>query len=676
MDFLEFLHPHFSRHRTPYEKQPLEQRRRQRSETTSDARAYEQFQHDASRPVSAMSRLTDPTHWPLLIRTGSRRGNQSSAGEGRSHHRKTRSSASFREVAKDVKDSVRRIRLQPIHLGNEAPSGPGDVSTSILEQRRSGSHHTLPPYLSQSLEGGWAARAAAAEENGRLAARRLKKEPRVDCYAVRETGFDDDELLADKLGKNEDDPLPLFPPEISIRVLAELDERSLRSALGVSHKWHKIASTGSLWRSLFFSKLGGPGRLGYGSATSTDATAKGIGKNQPEQDWKSMYRARAVLQHRWRTGSWSESVLTHHTSPVYCVQFDDHKIIGGSGDSTFSVWDTHTGVCNLAVGRQRQRKMSLSTTLIHPSFANFNMPSGASLNDATFPAPSSSFPSSRADHEVGNRDATRNGPARLNPRIQHTASILCLQYDHEILVTGSSDTTCIVWSIAERYAPLRQLKHHSGSVFAVCLDLNHIVSCSRDKTICIWDRGVGEMIRELKGHQASVQAVQIRLGRLVSASNDGVIKLWDVGSGTWIRDFVVVAARRALGGIPCVFFTEDAEKIIAGYQGGNIYLWDANTGQCVREFDQARKHVNMVRSLHMDSASGRVVSGGYDNSVKIWDVHTGCMITQHRQASDEMDDVVVDVKIDYRRLVIALIDGQVITLDFGLGLPNIELLAV
>jgi len=52
----------------------------------------------------------------------------------------------------------------------------------------------------------------------------------------------------------------------------------------------------------------------------------------------------------------------------------------------------------------------------------------------------------------------------------HMASILCLQYDDEILVTGSSDSTCIVYDINNSYRPIRRLRHHTAAVLDLAFD--------------------------------------------------------------------------------------------------------------------------------------------------------------------------------------------------------------
>lgn len=245
----------------------------------------------------------------------------------------------------------------------------------------------------------------------------------------------------------------------------------------------------------------------------------------------------------------------------------------------------------------------------------------------------------------------------------HSASILCLQFDDEIMVTGSSDYTCIVWDVKNDYKAIRRLEGHKAGVLDVCFDDRYIVSCSKDTTICVWDRHTGELVKKLLGHRGPVNAVQLRGDLVVSASGDGVAKLWNITSGLCIKEFPSKDR-----GLACVEFSEDARTILAGGNDQVIYQFDANTGELVNEL---KGHAGLVRSLHLDDMNNRIVSGSYDMSVKVFDATTGDLsINMGGWTTSWM----LSAKSDYRRIVATSQDSRAVIMDFGHGLDGIELL--
>ena len=249
--------------------------------------------------------------------------------------------------------------------------------------------------------------------------------------------------------------------------------------------------------------------------------------------------------------------------------------------------------------------------------------------------------------------------------LQHNGSVLCLQYDDEILVSGSSDATCIVWEIKHGYRPLCRLRSHAAGVLDVCFDQEHIVSCSKDTTICVWNRNTGGRLRQMSGHRGPVNAVQLRGDLIVSASGDGVAKMWSLASGQCIKEF---PSRDR--GMACVDFSLDSRTILAGGNDQVVYQFDSNTGTMVREM---AGHRGLVRSLHLDNTSGRIVSGSYDTSIRAYDLATGQLITAFVHWATSW---ILSAKSDYRRIVAASQDSRIVIIDFGHGVPNIDLLAM
>ena len=249
------------------------------------------------------------------------------------------------------------------------------------------------------------------------------------------------------------------------------------------------------------------------------------------------------------------------------------------------------------------------------------------------------------------------------PALTHNGSILCLQFDADVMISGSSDSTLIIWNIKAGYVPFKRLVHHKAGVLDVCFDSKRIVSCSKDTTICIWDRGSGDWLFVLTGHRGPVNAVQLRGELVVSASGDGVARLWNVSSGLCIKEF---SSRDR--GLACVEFSPDSRTIFAGGNDQVIYQFDTISGELVREF---MGHGDLVRSLHFDSLNSRIISGSYDNSIKAYDSHTGEMICDF---SGWTTSWMLCAKADYRRIVATSQDGRVVLMDFGYQLPGIELL--
>ena len=231
------------------------------------------------------------------------------------------------------------------------------------------------------------------------------------------------------------------------------------------------------------------------------------------------------------------------------------------------------------------------------------------------------------------------------------------------MVTGSSDYTCIMWDIKNDYKPISRLWGHGAGVLDVCFDDRHIVSCSKDSSICVWDRNTGALLKKLLGHSGPVNAVQLRGDLVVSASGDGVAKLWNIASGLCVKDFPSKDR-----GLACVEFSDDARTILTGGNDQVIYQFDANTGEMVNEL---KGHAGLVRSLHLDNANKRIVSGSYDTSVKVFDAESGEMSIDLPGWTTSW---MLSVKSDYRRIVATSQDSRTVIMDFGWALDGVDML--
>lgn len=506
------------------------------------------------------------------------------------------------------------------------------------------------PQLPEFPSGGAEARASAAAQNEAL---HLARATPLPPYRPRSESFEeyrDSEsgigIVLDGLERSDSriphvvrcDPAGHLAPELLEHILTFLDARTLLDLELVSKKWRGLCQSQTVWRQVFYREYAParPSRIAGAPRTP------GLGKNIAGQDFRKLYSVRKMIDRRWATGEAAAVYLNGHKDSVYCVQFDEDKIITGSRDNTIRVWDARTYQCLRKLAppnNQRERN-----TILRPDIE-----------------PSGVIPFFKMD-------ASSAEPRSQPQSMWHHASVLCLQYDSEILVTGSSDFTCIVWSIQNEYKPIFRLTGHRAGVLDVCLDATRIITCSKDSTIKIWNRVNGNLIKTLAGHRGPVNAVQVRGNLLASASGDTTAKLWRLDTGMCIKEF-----HSKERGLACVEFSEDGRTIYAGGNDRVIYEFDTTTGNLRREL---QGHQELVRSLHLDSANGRIISGSYDHSVKVWDLRmgsgredAGMTLNLEGWTSSWM----LAAKSNYRKIACTSQDGRVVIVDFGFGINGVDL---
>lgn len=66
----------------------------------------------------------------------------------------------------------------------------------------------------------------------------------------------------------------------------------------------------------------------------------------------------------------------------------------------------------------------------------------------------------------------------------HTGSVLCLQYDDKVIVSGSSDSTVRVWNVVTGEM-VNTLIHHCEAVLHLRFSNNMMVTCSKVSIIMI-----------------------------------------------------------------------------------------------------------------------------------------------------------------------------------------------
>ncbi|KAK3862746.1 hypothetical protein Pcinc_031420 [Petrolisthes cinctipes] len=210
--------------------------------------------------------------------------------------------------------------------------------------------------------------------------------------------------------------------------------------------------------------------------------------------------------------------------------------------------------------------------------------------------------------EMNWRVAPLRPPRVLKGHDDHV--ITCLQFNYNIIVSGSDDNTLKVWNATSGKC-MRTLTGHTGGVWSSQMSGNLIVSGSTDRMLRVWDAETGECFHTLYGHTSTVRCLHLHGSRVVSGSRDATLRVWDVNSG--VCEHVLVGHVAA---VRCVQY--NGKLVVSGAYDYMVKVWNADREECLHTL---QGHTNRVYSLQFDGV--HVVSGSLDTSIRVWDVETG-----------------------------------------------------
>ena len=99
----------------------------------------------------------------------------------------------------------------------------------------------------------------------------------------------------------------------------------------------------------------------------------------------------------------------------------------------------------------------------------------------------------------------------------------------DILVTGGSDGSVRVWSLAN-YQAIHRLAAHDNSVTSLQFDNTRIVSGGSDGRVKVWDVKTGMLVRELSSPAEAVWRVVFEEEKAVIMASRGgrtIMEVWD-----------------------------------------------------------------------------------------------------------------------------------------------------
>jgi hypothetical protein len=164
---------------------------------------------------------------------------------------------------------------------------------------------------------------------------------------------------------------------------------------------------------------------------------------------------------------------------------------------------------------------------------------------------------------------------------------------------------------------VHKMKKHTDWVTAVAFSPNGewLASADRNGGIVIWDADNGLEIHTLAGHRAGVTALSWRGDSKVLASSgeDGAAKVWEMNDGRQVRTWNAHA-----GGALAIDYAHDGRLVTCG-RDNQVTAWSADGGK-LKSFEFTNELPVRVTFSH-DGA--RVIATDWMGKISVWEAKTG-----------------------------------------------------
>ena len=341
------------------------------------------------------------------------------------------------------------------------------------------------------------------------------------------------------------DFLAALPTELSYKILSHLDTVSLCKAAQVSRRWRNLADDDVVWHRMCEQHIDRKcTKCGWGLPLLEKKKLMAWSRHQSDHH-----------RHDRRAERAEPSVETNHgDGPPSPIDSNKRSMSAGHDDGT-SKRPRLNGPSHSRSHLETERKFRPWKDVYRDRFkVGFNW---------------------------------KTGRCTIKTFKGHENGVTCLQFDHNVLATGSYDTTIKIWNI-ETGEVIRTLRGHNSTVRCLQFDDSKLISGSFDKTIKIWNWQTGECLSTLQCHTEGVLSVHFDGCTLASGSIDKTVKIFS------FKNKQTFSLRGHTDWVNNVRIDSPSRTVFSASDDLTVKLWDLDSKQCIKTF---RGHVGQVQQV-------------------------------------------------------------------------------
>ncbi|KAK3117896.1 hypothetical protein LTR53_000309 [Teratosphaeriaceae sp. CCFEE 6253] len=404
------------------------------------------------------------------------------------------------------------------------------------------------------------------------------------------------------------DFLSALPAELGFKILCYLDTTSLCKAAQVSQRWRTLADDDVVWHKMCEQHI--------------DRKCTKCGWGLPLLERKRLRIEKRQIQLR-ATGrglnQWSPAI-----TPIPEEAEAEKEKEADLGESALGEASSNTGMKRPADSGLASPE-SVKRTCARPVPAE-------QTNDAE----DSYFTPKRRPWKDVYKDRFKVGTAwkygRCSTKIfrGHTNGVMCLQFDDNVLISGSYDSTVKVWDV-NTGEELRTLTGHTSGIRCLQFDDNKLMTGGLDCTLKLWNWRTGQCLRTFAAHTAGIITLHFSGRYVASGSMDRTIRVWDSEAK---QTFLL---RGHTDWVNCVKVDQASRTLFSASDDLTVRLWDLDTRECIKVFEghvgQVQQVLPMPAEFELDEASLQSGEKDDDASSVSSVTHAAAFLHEHRRTT-------------------------------------------